>query len=121
MYAIAFDSEQDTLSKTYGRGITIRYLQEYIKSKDHNPELKQKFFMKLSEEVGELSRAMLKEHRAAADDDIKGSIEEEIWDVIYYCLCIANCYDIDVEKWIPIKEKLNNEKWNNGNITFDPK
>ena len=102
------------------QGITIRYLQEYIKSKGHNPELEQKFFMKLSEEVGELAKAMLKEREAATKDNLRGTIEEEIWDIIYYCLVIANSYDIDMEKWIPIKEKLNNEKWSN-DIVFDPK
>jgi len=102
------------------QGITIRYLQEYIRLKDHNPELKQKFFMKLAEEVGELAEAMLKERKEATKEDIKGTIEEEIWDVIYYCLLIANSYDIDMEKWIPVKEKLNNEKWNY-TFTFDPK
>ena len=100
--------------------ITIKYLQEYIKSKDHNPELKQKFFMKLAEEVGELSKAMLKEQQLATEDNIKGTIEEEIWDIIYYCLVIANSYDIDMEKWIPIKEKLNNHKWKN-KIVFNPR
>jgi len=101
------------------QGITIRYLQEYLKSKDHNPELKYKFFLKLSEEVGELAQAIRKEPERATETNITGTIEEEIWDVIYYCLVIANCYDIDMEKWIPIKENLNNEKWQN-NITFNP-
>ena len=102
------------------QGITIKYLQEYIKSKDHNPELKQKFFMKLSEEVGELAEAMLRNPENASENNINGTIEEEIWDVIYYCLVIANSYNIDLEKWIPIKEKQNNEKWNN-KVVFDPK
>jgi NTP pyrophosphatase (non-canonical NTP hydrolase) len=101
------------------RGITIRYLQEYIKSKDHHPELAKDYFLKLSEEVGELARAIHKNPPKAADGHIKDTIEEEICDVIYYTLAIANCYDIDVEKWIHIKEKINNEKYNSG-IIFDP-
>ena len=32
--------------------------------------------------------------------NIKGTIDEELWDVIYYALAIANCYDIDMEKQI---------------------
>jgi hypothetical protein len=39
------------------QGITIKYLQEYLKAKDHNPELKHKVFLKLSEEIGELAKA----------------------------------------------------------------
>ncbi|MCL2573989.1 MAG: hypothetical protein FWE34_05480 [Defluviitaleaceae bacterium] len=95
------------------QGITIKYLQEYIKSKDHNPNLKHEFFLKLSEEVGELAQAIRKDPKRASEANIKGTIEEEIWDVMYYCLVLANCYDIDIdmEKWIPIKENLSNEKW----------
>ena len=39
---------------------TVKYLQNYIKQKDYNLELLKDYFMKLSEEVGELSRAMRK-------------------------------------------------------------
>lgn len=100
--------------------ITIRYLQEYIKSKDYKPELIQAYFLKLSEEVGELSRAIRKGIVANDSTDLKGSINEEVWDVIYYALAIANCYEIDLESWIPLKEKLNKEKYNHG-IDFLPK
>ena len=101
------------------QGITIGYLQKYLKSKDHNPELKHKFFLKLSEEVGELANAILRNPKKATEANIEGTIEEEIWDIMYYCLVLANCYDIDMEKWIPIKEKQNNERWNN-KIIFNP-
>jgi NTP pyrophosphatase (non-canonical NTP hydrolase) len=100
-------------------GITIKYLQEYIKAKDHNPNLAKDYFLRLAEEVGELSRAISKGAPKATETDIKGTIEEEIWDIVYYALAIANCYDIDVEKWIPIKERLSNEKYKN-NISFAP-
>ena len=39
---------------------TIKYLQSYIRQKDYHPELLKDYFLKLSEEVGELSRAMRK-------------------------------------------------------------
>lgn len=99
--------------------LTIKYLQEYIKQKDYNPELLKDYFLKLAEEVGELSRALRKGKRANDENSIKGSIEEELWDVIYYTLAIANCYDIDLEKWIPVKEKISNDKYNN-DIQFKP-
>ena len=90
--------------------ISVRYLQEHIKSNDYRPELKERYFMKLAEEVGELARAMRK--NARPEGDIKGTIEEELWDVMYYAIAIANCYDIDLERIIPLKEALNNEKYN---------
>jgi len=99
--------------------ITVKFLQEYIRSKDHHPDLAKDYFLKLSEEVGELARFVRTGAPAATETQIRGTIEEEIWDVIYYALAIANCYDIDVEKWIPIKENLNNEKYNTG-VKFDP-
>ena len=100
-------------------GISIGYLQEYIKANDHNPELKEKYFMKLAEEVGELARAMRKDSRPPCGGDIKGTIDEELWDVIYYAIAIANCYGVDLEKAIPLKEKLNNEKYGD-KIKFKP-
>lgn len=99
--------------------VTIKYLQDYIKSKDHDPKGKERYFIKLSEEVGELARAMLKNLRPTETNQIKETIEEELWDVMYYVLVLANCYDIDLEKVIPVKEKLNNIKYAN-NVEFKP-
>ena len=93
--------------------ISIGYLQKYIKAKDYKPELKDKYFMKLAEEVGELSRAMRKNLRSESESEIKETIDEELWDVIYYAIALANCYDIDLEKVIPLKEKLGNERYGN--------
>ena len=91
--------------------LTISKLQAYIKEQDYMPELKYEYFLKLAEEVGELSRAMRKNATPASVAFFKGTIEEELYDVLYYVLAIANCYDIDVEKWVFIKEKLNDEKY----------
>jgi len=86
---------------------TIKYLQSYIKAKDFKPELLKDYFLKLSEEVGELSRAMRKGLKAESLDNIKETIDEELWDVIYYALAIANIYDIDIEQAIKAKEDMN--------------
>ena len=86
---------------------TVKYLQNYIRQKDYNPELLKDYFLKLSEEVGELSRAMRKNIKAQNNIDIKGTIDEELWDVIYYAMAIANLYDIDLEQVIKAKEKMN--------------
>lgn len=69
---------------------TVKYLQSYIKQKDYHPGSEKDYFLKLSEEVGELSRAMRKGLKAPNSTDIKGTIDEEVWDVIYYAIAIAN-------------------------------
>ena len=42
---------------------TIKYLQNYIREKDFKPELLMHYFLKLTEEVGELACAMRKDGR----------------------------------------------------------
>ena len=97
---------------------TIKYLQSYIKSKDFKPELIKDYFLKLSEEVGELANAIRKNQLRRDSENIKGTIDEELWDVIYYALALANCYDIDIESVINEKEDINNAKYNTG-IVFE--
>ncbi|HML49434.1 MAG TPA: MazG nucleotide pyrophosphohydrolase domain-containing protein [Clostridia bacterium] len=93
--------------------ITVQYLQAYIKAKDHRSQATGDYFLKLTEEVGELARAMRKNLRPAQEGQIKETIEEELWDIVYYVLALANCYDIDLERVIPLKEALNNAKYQN--------
>lgn len=95
---------------------TIKYLQRYIRQKDFHPELLKDYFLKLSEEVGELSRAMRKGLRAADSENLKGTIDEELWDVIYYAIAIANLYDIDLEQVIKAKEEMNQKRYPSANI-----
>ena len=90
---------------------TIKYLQNYIKQKDYHPELLKDYFLKLSEEVGELSRAMRKGLKAQNNEDIKETIDEELWDVIYYTIAIANLYDIDLEQVIKRKARMSAAKY----------
>ena len=90
---------------------TIKCLQNYIKEKDFNPELLKDYFLKLAEEVGELSRAMRKGLKASDINQIKGTIDEELWDVIYYSLAIANLYGIDLEQVIKSKESINQSRY----------
>lgn len=92
--------------------ISVAYLQSYIKSKDYRPELVKDYFLKLAEETGELARAMHKGLRPKSpDQEIHGTIDEELWDVMYFALAIANCYGIDMESVIPRKEALNNIRY----------
>ncbi len=90
---------------------TIKYLQRFIREKDCNPEYLKDYFLKLTEEVGELARAMRKDAKAANPEEIKGTIDEELWDVIYYALAIANLYDIDMEQVIRVKSRMNEERY----------
>lgn len=90
---------------------TIKYLQTYIKQKDFHPELKNDYFLKLAEEVGELSRAIRNGQKALNYANIQGTIDEELWDIIYYTLAIANLYDIDIEQVIKFKQKITESKY----------
>jgi len=93
--------------------ISVKNLQDFIRSKDYNPDLKQGYFLKLIEEVGELSEAIRKNIRLKVNDnDIKGTVEEELYDVLYYVFALANVYDINLEECIQLKEKINKEKYN---------
>lgn len=90
---------------------TVKYLQSYIKQKDYHPDLLKDYFLKLAEEVGELSRAMRKGLKAPNPNEIKETVDEELWDVIYYTLAIANLFDIDLEQVIKAKEEMNQTRY----------
>ncbi len=93
-------------------GLTLSGLQAYIKQTDHSPEHKERYFYKLIEEVGELSEVIRKNHRLHDTGMIKGTIEEELYDVLYYIAALANVYEIDLEECFQLKEELNKVKWN---------
>ena len=96
--------------------LTIKKMQKYLKEKYKiiKPEEMnntQRYFLKLIEEVGELAEVIRKDKRME-DGDIKGTIEEELSDVLYYVLMIANTYDIDLETSFRLKEELNTKRYN---------
>ena len=101
--------------------ITIKYLQNYIKAKDYAPEYRDAYFVKLIEEVGELARAVHKGLPAGvpSDGDITNTVDEEIYDVIYYALALANVYGIDIESVIPRKEAITNRKYRHEDLVFE--
>lgn len=96
--------------------ISISELQRLVKKIDYKNNCIDKYFYKLSEEVGELAKAIRKDERLEKRENIKGTIEEELYDVIYYVVCLANMYDIDLEQCALLKEKLNAEKYNRKSI-----
>jgi NTP pyrophosphatase (non-canonical NTP hydrolase) len=97
-------------SPLISKNVTLHDLQEDIRSKDHRPELKQAYFLKLVEEVGELAEVIRKDQRMQ-NGNIKGTIEEELYDVLYYVAALANAYDIDLEMCYQLKEELNDQKY----------
>ena len=91
--------------------ITIKHLQQYIKTKDFCPEKRHNYILKFMEETGELARAILRNYPHAEGNNIKDTIEEEFCDVLYYLCAIANLYDVDIEKWIPVKEQETDKRY----------
>lgn len=98
--------------------LTFEELQRAICSIDHDEEHMPDYFYKLSEEVGELSAAVRKDIRwnKANGSPFKGSIEEELCDVVYYTLALANLYHVDITQCLYEKEKLNVEKYSRPNV-----
>lgn len=101
------------------KDLTIRKLQECIKNIDHKNNMNDKYMLKLMEEVGELAEAVRKNKRMQDDQNIKGTIEEELQDILYYIVCLANVNDIDLQNCIYLKEKINCEKYNRKNMFAD--
>ena len=99
--------------------LTINYLQKVIKEidgiTDGNSKPSDRYFMKFIEEVGELSECIRKDKRMV-NDVIKDTIEEELYDVLYYIIRLANVYNIDLEKSIFLKEEINAKKYNRKSI-----
>lgn len=96
--------------------LTIKRLQESIKNIDHKNNSNDKYMLKLMEEVGELAEVIRKNKRMENGTSIKGTIEEELQDVLYYIVCLANINNIDLQECIYLKEKLNCEKYNRKNM-----
>ena len=95
--------------------LTLKRMQEYLKKKYmicKPDEIKntQRYFLKLIEETGELAEVIRKEKRMLGND-IKGTIEEELSDVLYYVVMIANTYDIDLEECFRLKEEYNANRY----------
>lgn len=81
--------------------VTLQKLQKLIAKLETKPK-RQKLFLKLIEEVGELSEMIKKDQRLDPEDErtkaIKGTLEEEFADVLYYLAALANVYEIDLEE-----------------------
>lgn len=96
--------------------LSIRKLQKCIRNIDNKRNLNDKYMLKLMEEVGKLAEVIRKNKRMEEEGTIKGTIEEELSDVLYYIVCLANINDIDLQECLYLKEKLNCEKYNRKNM-----
>lgn len=73
------------------KDLSIKQIQSCIRKIDYKKDLKDKYMLKLMEEVGELAEAVRKkDNRITNQTTIKGTIEEELVDVLYYIVCLAN-------------------------------
>ncbi|MDC7219291.1 MAG: MazG nucleotide pyrophosphohydrolase domain-containing protein [Spirochaetales bacterium] len=96
--------------------ITLKQLQEVIKETDYNPSLKDAYFYKLVEEVGELGNVLRKNNfmdipsSHSVTNEVKGSIEEELYDVLHYVAAIANLHEIDLEECVRLKREFNSKR-----------
>ena len=80
------------------------------RSEEEKKENSRRLVLKLIEEFGELAENIRKNLRYNGEN-IKGTIEEELFDIFYYIIAIANDYNIDLEEIFHIKDKINKEKY----------
>jgi mazG nucleotide pyrophosphohydrolase domain superfamily len=80
------------------------------RSEGEKKENSRRLVLKLIEEFGELAENIRKNLRYNGEN-IKGTIEEELFDIFYYIIAIANDYNIDLEEIFHIKDKINKEKY----------
>ncbi len=81
--------------------VTLSKLQKFVAKRDNKKSKKLDYFMKFIEEVGELSEMIKKDKKLDHEDEsakaIKHTMDEEIADVLYYLVVLANVNEIDLE------------------------
>ena len=94
------------------KNASLSDLQAFV-GEQHSAKKKhrQKYFLKLIEEVGELSEMIKEDKRPDPEGGkvkaIKNTVEEEMADVLYFLLALANTYDIDLQKTFIRKQRYN--------------
>lgn len=99
----------------------LRELQRRIKTVDDTDKNIETYFYKLIEEIGELSSTIRKKRRMKEIGSIKGSVEEEFYDVLYYLVGLANIFEVDLEECSILKEELNAVKYHRKSIYMEDK
>jgi NTP pyrophosphatase (non-canonical NTP hydrolase) len=89
-----------------------RYVGEVIKYRGFDKQSLQDVFIMLTEEVGELAKALRKREGSAAiaADSTVGQIEHEAADVFWMLVCVCNELGIDLEAAVRSKEELNKQR-----------
>ena len=94
---------------------TLADLQQFVaavvKHRGFDDETLQDSFIMLTEEVGELAKAIRKLHGVKmASDSAIGKIEHEVADVFWMLACVCNDLGIDLEKAIRDKDNHNQSR-----------
>lgn len=84
--------------------LTLQSLQKDVEVRDAHPDSKLEYLQKLVEEIGGLSKAMRTNVRYTDSDDIKGTVEEELYGILYWALALANAYGVDLETVWKLKQ-----------------
>ena len=94
------------------KDMTIKEVQDHIKSIDHHPDAKLLVMLKLVEEVGELAVEIRRETSFGLTDERLANIKYELYDVLHFVNHLANIYDISLVDAIIEKDKINEVKYN---------
>ncbi|WP_196161444.1 MazG nucleotide pyrophosphohydrolase domain-containing protein [Reinekea sp. G2M2-21] len=92
--------------------MNLNDLQQHVGAVDTLPDPQSGYFLKLIEEVGELAEAIRQGQAGQPTlETLKGSIAEELVDVLYYTLALANQHGVDLQQSFDLKEQLNRIKY----------
>ncbi len=94
--------------------LTIKELEEYLLEHYRNSCIDQSLFMKLVEEIGEVTEVLNKKagRKASNDEDLQKQLGNELADVIHYTVAIAALNGIDMNGVILTKDKKASIKYN---------
>jgi len=87
------------------------YVAEMIKQRGFEKESITEIFMLLTEECGELAKAIRKSQNIHTDENFQQpELGHELADIFIYLLDICNYYNVDLEQAFREKEKINKKR-----------
>lgn len=96
------------------KNITIQELQQYVREMHAERGFRNSTLenvLMLTEEVGELAKAVRKHEKMRTDEKSKiGSVKEELADVALVLVSIANDLGVNLEEAIREKEEVNKKR-----------
>lgn len=106
------DDELPTIDS--GRGIKSlqAYYKKIAKNRGWDDESAKDTMLLLTEEVGELARAIRKSEGLRRDHKYRVNLEEELSDIQLYLLHLANIVNVDLGDAVTRKEMKNAERFN---------